>query len=80
MPPPDVLYNNALRDYTGGNIDLARQEFGTTLRIIRIPTLPATRTSISQSSTIMRPTTEAVKGYDAVLQNFPTATRPPQPN
>src|SRR5215469_9556479 len=25
--PPDVLYNNALRDYNGGNMDLARQEF-----------------------------------------------------
>ena len=26
-PPPDVLYNNALRDYNGGNNDLATQEF-----------------------------------------------------
>ena len=28
VPPPDVLYNNALRDYNGGNNDLAKQEFG----------------------------------------------------
>src|SRR5215469_6347070 len=27
VPPPDVLYNNALRDYTGGNMELAKQEF-----------------------------------------------------
>ena len=27
VPPPDVLYNNALRDYNGGNVDLAKQEF-----------------------------------------------------
>ena len=26
-PPPDVLYNNALRDYNGGKNDLATQEF-----------------------------------------------------
>src|SRR5262249_51763316 len=26
-PPPDVLYNNALRDYNGGQNDLASQEF-----------------------------------------------------
>ncbi|MGA9498571.1 MAG: transporter, partial [Terriglobales bacterium] len=26
-PAPDVLYNNALRDYNGGNNDLASQEF-----------------------------------------------------
>src|ERR1700693_2202500 len=26
-PPPDVLYNNALRDYNAGNNDLAAQEF-----------------------------------------------------
>src|SRR5215470_18749536 len=26
-PPPDVLYNNALRDYNGGKADLATQEF-----------------------------------------------------
>src|SRR5271169_3331879 len=26
-PPPDVLYNNALRDYNGGKPDLATQEF-----------------------------------------------------
>src|ERR1700728_5080076 len=26
-PPPDVLYNNALRDYNGGKNDLALQEF-----------------------------------------------------
>jgi len=26
-PPPDVLYNNGLRDYNGGKNDLAMQEF-----------------------------------------------------
>jgi len=26
-PPPDVLYNNAIRDYNGGKNDLATQEF-----------------------------------------------------
>src|SRR5947209_5090051 len=26
-PPPDVLYNNALRDYNSGKYDLAAQEF-----------------------------------------------------
>ena len=26
-PPPDVLYNNALRDYNGGKNELALQEF-----------------------------------------------------
>ncbi|MGB2837670.1 MAG: transporter, partial [Candidatus Sulfotelmatobacter sp.] len=31
-PPPDVLYNNALRDYNGGNNDLATQEFSQYLK------------------------------------------------
>src|ERR1700740_2370262 len=31
-PPPDVLYNNALRDYNGGKNDLASQEFGDYLK------------------------------------------------
>src|SRR5262249_19571613 len=31
-PPPDVLYNNALRDYNGGNNDLATQEFSDYLK------------------------------------------------
>jgi len=32
QPAPDILYNNALRDYTGGNYPLAFQEFGDYLR------------------------------------------------
>ena len=31
-PPPDVLYNNALRDYNGGKNDLASQEFSEYLK------------------------------------------------
>ena len=31
-PPPDVLYNNALRDYNGGKNDLASQEFSDYLK------------------------------------------------
>jgi TolA-binding protein len=31
-PPPDVLYNNALRDYNSGKYDLSSQEFGDYLK------------------------------------------------
>src|SRR5213075_897844 len=31
-PPPDVLYNNALRDYNAAKYDLASQEFGDYLK------------------------------------------------
>jgi tol-pal system protein YbgF len=31
-PPPDILYNNALRDYNAGRLDLATQEFGDYLK------------------------------------------------
>jgi tol-pal system protein YbgF len=31
-PPPDVLYNNALRDYNAGKYDLAAQEFSDYLK------------------------------------------------
>ncbi len=31
-PPPDVLYNNALRDYNAGKYELATQEFGDYLK------------------------------------------------
>ncbi|MBV9086376.1 MAG: tetratricopeptide repeat protein, partial [Acidobacteriaceae bacterium] len=31
-PPPDVLYNNALRDYNAGKYDLATQEFNDYLK------------------------------------------------
>jgi tol-pal system protein YbgF len=32
MPSPDLLYTNALRDFTGGNYDLSQQEFSQYLK------------------------------------------------
>ena len=45
-PPPDVLYNNALRDYNGGKNDLAVQEFNDYIKFYPNTDLAGNHTSI----------------------------------
>jgi len=77
-PPPDVLYNNALRDYNAGNNDLAKQEFSDYVKFYP-------NTDLAGNSYFYLAEIEfkqgdyqgAIKNYDQVLQNFPTGNKAP---
>ncbi|HXY12981.1 MAG TPA: tol-pal system protein YbgF [Terriglobales bacterium] len=77
-PPPDVLYNNALRDYNSGNNDLAKQEFSDYIKFYP-------NTDLAGNSYFYLAEIEfkqgdyqgAIKNYDQVLQNFPTGNKAP---
>jgi tol-pal system protein YbgF len=76
VPPPDVLYNNALRDYNGGNNDLAKQEFGDYVK--NYPNTDLAGNAYFYLAEIAYRTgnyPEAVKGYDQVLQSFPDGNK-----
>jgi len=77
-PPPDVLYNNALRDYNAAKNDLAAQEFTDYVKYYP-------NTDLAGNSYFYLADLEfrqgnyqqAVKDYDQVLQNFPTGNKAP---
>ncbi len=75
-PAPDVLYNNALRDYNGGNNDLASQEFSDYIKFYPNTDLAGNayfyRGEISYKAADYQ---KAVTDYDLVLQNFPSGTK-----
>ena len=71
-PPPDVLYNNALRDYNGGKMDLATQEFSDYLRFY--PTTDLAGNAQFYLAEIQYRNgnyPNAVKQYDRVLEQYP---------
>ena len=76
VQPPDVLYNNALRDYNGGNADLAKQEFSDYVKYYPNTDL-AGNANFYLAEIAYRagdyPT--AIKGYDQVLQSFPDGNK-----
>src|SRR5260370_11780075 len=80
VPPPDVLYNNALRDYNGGNADLAKQEFGDYVK--NYP-----NTDLAGNAYFYLPKMDfkagnfpqTVRGYDPVFPNFPHRHTTPSP-
>lgn len=77
-PPPDVLYNNALRDYNAGNNDIAKQEFSDYLRFY--PNTDLAGNSFFYLAEIEFKQGDyqgAIKNYDQVLQNFPTGNKAP---
>jgi tol-pal system protein YbgF len=75
-PPPDVLYNNALRDYNGDKNDLALQEFSDYVKFY--PNTDLAGNSYFYLGEIQfkqgnyQP---AVQSYDQVLQNFPSGNK-----
>jgi len=75
-PPPDVLYNNALRDYNGGKNDLATQEFGDYIKFYPNTDLAGNAyfylAEISYKASDYQ---KAVANYDLVLQNFPSGNK-----
>src|SRR5579863_10247382 len=58
-PPPDVLYNNAIRDYNGGKTDLAGNSY------FYLAEIQYRQANYQQ----------AVQSYDQVLQNFPSGNK-----
>jgi tol-pal system protein YbgF len=75
-PAPDVLYNNALRDYNGGKNDLATQEFNDYIKFY--PNTDLAGNSYFYLAEIEYKAadyTKAVANYDLVLQNFPSGNK-----
>lgn len=74
--PPDVLYNNALRDYNGGNADLARQEFTEYLKSYPNTDLAGNAYFyLAEMDYRAAKYPDAVKNYDQVLQSFPDGSK-----
>jgi tol-pal system protein YbgF len=75
-PPPDVLYNNALRDYNGAKNDLATQEFSDYIKFY--PNTDLAGNSYYYLAEVQYKQgnfQQAVQNYDQVLQNFPSGTK-----
>ena len=75
-PPPDVLYNNAVRDYTGGKSDLASQEFSDYLKFYPNTDLAGNcYFYLGEIQFRAANYQQAVQSYDQVLQNFPSGNK-----
>ena len=75
-PPPDVLYNNALRDYNGGKPDIAAQECSDYIKFY--PNTDLAGNSYYYLGEIQYKNgnyPQAVQSYDQVLQNFPSGNK-----
>ena len=75
-PAPDVIYNNALRDYNGGKNDLAVQEFNDYIKFY--PNTDLAGNSYFYLAEIAFKAGDyktAVTNYDLVLQNFPSGNK-----
>jgi len=72
-PPPDVLYNNALRDYNGAKNDLAIQEFSDYVKYYPNTDLAGNcYFYLGEIQFRQGNYQQAAQSYDQVLQNFPT--------
>jgi tol-pal system protein YbgF len=75
-PPPDVLYNNALRDYNGAKNDLAIQEFSDYVKFYPNTDLAGNcYFYLGEIQFRQGNYQQAAQNYDQVLQNFPTGTK-----
>jgi tol-pal system protein YbgF len=75
-PPPDVLYNNALRDYNAAKNDLATQEFSDYIKFY--PNTDMAGNSYFYLGEIQFKQgnyQQAAQSYDQVLQNFPSGNK-----
>ena len=74
VPPPsaDVLYSNAYRDFTGGKLDLARQEFSDYLKYYPDAELASNAQFwLGEIAYSQKQYPEAIAAYDRVLDNYP---------
>jgi tol-pal system protein YbgF len=75
-PPPDVLYNNALRDYNGDKNDLATQEFSDYVKFYPNTDLAGNcYFYLGEIQFRQGNYQQAAQSYDLVLQNFPTGNK-----
>jgi len=75
-PPPDVLYNNGLRDYNGGKNDLATQEFSDYIKFYPNTDLAGNSYYyLGELQFKQGNYQQAVQSYDQVLQNFPSGNK-----
>ena len=75
-PPPDVLYNNALRDYNGGKNDLATQEFSDYIKFYPNTDLAGNcYFYLGEVQYRQGNYQQAVQSYDQTLQNFPSGNK-----
>ena len=75
-PPPDVLYNNALRDYNGGKPDLASQEFSDYIKFYPNTDLAGNSYFyLGELQFKQGNYQQAVQSYDQVVQNFPSGNK-----
>lgn len=75
-PPPDVLYNNALRDYNAGKNDLAKQQFSDYIKFY--PTTDLAGNAFFYLAEIQFKQGDyqgAISNYEQVLQNFPSGNK-----
>ena len=75
-PPPDVLYNNALRDYNGDKNDLAIQEFSDYIKFYPNTDLAGNcYFYLGEIQFRQGKYQQAAQSYDQVMQNFPTGNK-----
>ena len=75
-PQPDVLYNNALRDYQAGKNDLAVQEFGDYVKYYPNTDLAGNANFYLADIEFKQGNYQAAaKTYDLVLQSFPDGNK-----
>jgi tol-pal system protein YbgF len=75
-PPPDVLYNNALRDYNGDKNDLATQEFSDYVKFYPNTDLAGNcYFYLGEIQFRQGNYAQAAQSYDQVMQNFPTGNK-----
>jgi tol-pal system protein YbgF len=75
-PPPDVLYNNAFRDYNGAKNDLALQEFSDYIKFYPNTDLAGNAYYyLGEIQFRQANYQQAEQSYDQVLQNFPTGNK-----
>ncbi len=75
-PPPDVLYQNALRDYNGGNNDVATQEFNDYIKFYPNTDLAGNAYFyLAEMQYKAGDYQKAITNYDLVLQNFPSGNK-----
>ena len=75
-PPPDVLYNNGLRDYNANKIDLATQEFNDYLKFYPSTDLAGNASFyLAEIEFKAGNYAQAAKDYDKVIENFPSGNK-----
>jgi tol-pal system protein YbgF len=77
-PPPDVLYNNGLRDYNAAKYDLAAQEFADYLKFYPNTDLAGNAQFYLADLEFREGNYEqAVKDYDKILEQYPSGNKAP---